>query len=31
MSQMDIRGYENRGLLLRILQQALLDARRGVR
>ncbi len=31
MSEMDIRGYENRGLLLRILQQALLDARRGVR
>jgi hypothetical protein len=31
MSEMDIRGYENRGLLLRILQQALLDARRGAR
>lgn len=30
MSEMDISGYENRGLLLRIFQQVLLDAKRGV-
>ncbi len=28
MSEMDVRGYENRGLLLRIFQEVLLDARR---
>ena len=29
MSEMDISGYENRGLLLRIFQQVLLDTKRG--
>jgi hypothetical protein len=30
MSEMDISGYENRGLLLRIFQQVLLDTKRGI-
>ena len=31
MSEMDVSGYENRGLLLRIIQQVLLETKRGVR
>lgn len=31
MSEMDVSGYENRGLLLRIFQQVLLESKRGVR
>ncbi len=29
MSEMDVSGYENRGLLLRIFQQVLLESKRG--
>ena len=30
-SEMDVSGYENRGLLLRIFQQVLLESKRGIR
>ena len=31
MSEMDVSGYENRGLLLRIFQQVLLESKRGTK
>ncbi|MBG0786414.1 MAG: hypothetical protein H0S79_15055, partial [Anaerolineaceae bacterium] len=31
MSEMDVSGYENRGLLLRIFQQVLLESKRGAK
>jgi len=29
MSELDVRGYENRGLLIRIFQQVLQQAQKG--